>query len=256
MLPLGAIYRGIQGFKQGRKAKEMEKGVGKRPDYIIPQGVKTELAMNQGLMNQTMDDTTRQRLTQLDSNASNAARTSQAYAKNAMAGLASAGALLNQSNTAQDNVLADAGQNRRLDRQNYLNSLRQDTTYNEKKQQDQLNQYQERLNAYNAVKKAAMENTAQAVDKTEQWFTDKQGQVMSLVSGGLMGGGGGGGAPQGGGGGGFSTGMLPPQTTPTTFNTNLTSGTPNPYQAMSQGLTARSQGWGFNKNLMGTNPFG
>lgn len=158
-----AIFQGIQGIKQTREGKEMQKNLGARVNYEIPEEAKKALALAQGLASsrempgqagmQAMMDLQAQKAF---GNASRAAMSSQDLL----------GVATNLGEQAQENQLnlgIQAAQNYQQRQQALQQALGTMAGYQEKKTADRQQDWYERAQAAAAMRGAGMENTMGAL---------------------------------------------------------------------------------------------
>lgn len=158
-----AIVQGIQGIKQTREGKEMQRNLGARVNYEIPEEAKKALALAQGLASsrempgqagmQAMMDLQSQRAF---GNASRAAISSQDL-------LGVATNLGEQAQENQINLGIQSAQNYQQRQQALQQALGTMAGYQEKKITDRQQDWYERAQAAAAMRGAGMENTMGAI---------------------------------------------------------------------------------------------
>lgn len=176
-----AIFQGIQGIKQTQQGKEMQKNLGARVNYEIPEEAKKALALAQGLASsrempgqagmQAMMDLQAQKAF---GNASRAAMSSQDL-------LGVATNLGEQSQENQLNLGIEAAQNYQQRQQALQQALGTMAGYQEKKTADRQQDWYERAQAAAAMRGAGMQNTLGALEG----FTGAamQGLTMGMDAG-------------------------------------------------------------------------
>lgn len=158
-----AIVQGIQGIRQTREGKEMQRNLGARVNYEIPEEAKKALALAQGLASsrempgqsgmQAMMDLQSQRAF---GNASRAAISSQDL-------LGVATNLGEQAQENQINLGIQSAQNYQQRQQALQQALGTMAGYQEKKTADRQQDWYERAQAAAAMRGAGMENTMGAI---------------------------------------------------------------------------------------------
>ena len=158
-----ALLQGIQGIKQTREGKEMQKNLGPRVNYEIPEEAKRALGLMQGLAGsremsgqagmQAMMDLQAQKAY---GNASRAATSSQDL-------LGVATALGEQGQENQLNLGIQAAQDYQARQQALYGALGTMAGYQERKTADRQQDWYERAQAAAAMRGAGMQNTLGAV---------------------------------------------------------------------------------------------
>jgi hypothetical protein len=159
-----AIFQGIQGIKQTREGKEMQKNLGERPGYQIPDEAKRALALMQNLASsrEMPGQASMQNMMDLQAqkafgNASRAAMSSQDLL----------GVATNLGEQAQENQLnlgIQSAQNYQQRQQALQGALETMAGYQEKKRADEQQNWYEKAQAAAAMRGAGMQNTLGALE--------------------------------------------------------------------------------------------
>lgn len=185
---LSSVVKGIVGLGQLRKGKKLQKALGDRPDYEVPQGVLTSAQVAERNANLGgVSNLGQEQLNQIDQGVANTIAKQQAIGGSGAELLQAANSANVDANNSRQGVMMNEMAMKKQAEQQYLNSLLNLDNAKEKKRLDKLGVYNQKADTAAGLIEGGTQNAIMGLKDFEQGLEDKKGQIMSLVTGGLVG---------------------------------------------------------------------